>query len=300
MKRSRILSLLWLVILVAAMAPPLAAQAPARGVLAFDRVVDGPDDQELRWPSAVAADDAGELAVADAWTPRVLVFTRKGADWQLRKAVGLPGAPVAMAWDGARFVVSLRGGQGLVALEGDQLLLRKLALPSGAVPGSVATAQGGGVLLFDLSRGHVLHLDGAGTVLSDVPVEGRVSALAAGPGETFYTAVAERATIRRHSSDGRVQETWTLPGDGPKPVWPVGIAVEPGGDLMVLDRHTERVLVMDPTGAVKGFGARHGWEPGLLLLPAAIAVLPDGRVVVADQGNGRAEIFERLQEASSP
>jgi DNA-binding beta-propeller fold protein YncE len=300
MKRSRLLSLLWAAVLVAAAAAPAAAQAPARSVLAFDQVVDGPEDQEIRWPSAVAADDAGDLAVADAWTPRVLVFTRKGADWQLEKAVGLPGAPAAMAWDGGRFVVSLRGGQGLVALEGEQYLLRKLALPAGTVPGPVAAAPEGGVLVFDLGRGRVVHLDGDGAVVSDVPVDGRVTGLAAGPAGTFYTAVAERAVIRRHGADGAVQETWPLPGDGPQPAWPVGIAVEPDGDLMVLDRHTERVVVMDPTGAVKGFGARHGWEPGLLLFPAGIAVFPDGRVVVADQGNGRAQIYERLQGSERP
>ncbi len=300
MNRSRILSLLWTVMLVGAAAAPLAAQAPARGMLAFDQVVDGPDDQEIRWPSAVAVNEAGNLAVADAWTPRVLLFTRKGAEWQLEKAVGLPGAPVAMAWDGGRFVVSLRGGQGLVALEGDQLLQRKLPLPAGAVPGPVAPAAGGGVLLYDLGRGHVLHLDGGGRVVSDVAVDGLVTALADAPADAFYTAVADRAAIRRHGADGAVEETWTLPGDGPQPAWPVGIAVEAGGDLMVLDRHTDRVLVLDPTGTVKGFGARRGWEPGLLLFPAGIAVFPDGRVVVADQGNGRAQIFERLQEAKAP
>ncbi|MGD2115225.1 MAG: hypothetical protein PVG07_09240, partial [Acidobacteriota bacterium] len=144
-----------LVAILVAAAAPAGAQAPSRApagrVLLFDRTVDGDEDQELRWPSAVAASPDGALAVADAYRPRVLVFRETGGAWRLQKAVGLPGAPAALAWDGGRFVVSLRGGEGLVALEGEDLLLRKLPLPSGSVPGALAPVPGGGLLVHDRS-----------------------------------------------------------------------------------------------------------------------------------------------------
>jgi hypothetical protein len=79
------------------------------------------------------------------------------------------------------------------------------------------------------------------------------------------------------------------------PAWPTGLAAEPGGTLLVVDRHVGRVLVLDATGQVAGLGSRQGWEPGLLLFPAGIARLPGGLVLVADEGNGRAQLFRRAE-----
>ena len=80
----------------------------------------------------------------------------------------------------------------------------------------------------------------------------------------------------------------------------MGLAAEPGGNLLVVDRHAGRVLVLDANGQVAGVGARKGWEPGLLLFPAGIARLPGGAVVVADEGNGRAQLFRRSAAGASP
>jgi len=50
-------------------------------------------------------------------------------------------------------------------------------------------------------------------------------------------------------------------------------------------------LVLESGGQLAGTGSRQGWEAGLLRHPSDIAMLVDGRVVVADQGNGRIQIF---------
>ena len=84
------------------------------------------------------------------------------------------------------------------------------------------------------------------------------------------------------------------------PAWPTGLAAEPGGNLLVVDRHAGRVLVLDANGQVAGVGSRKGWEPGLLLFPAGIARLPGGAVVVADEGNGRAQLFRRSAAGTGP
>jgi hypothetical protein len=302
-RRPLVLSVLTVLLLLAAALPSGAQPVGPAGsgrVLVFERLVDGDEDHELRWPSAVAASPDGALAVADAYQPRVYLFRETGGAWRIQKAVGLPGAPVALAWDGERFVVSLRGGEGLVALEGADLLLRKLSLPSGSVPGALAPVPGGGLLVHDPGGSRVLRLGREGDTIAEIPVDGHVSALAAGPGGGFYTALGRTGMLRRHDAGGAVEETWELPGDGPVPAWPVGLAAEPSGDLLILDRHNERVIAFDPTGVVEGFGARRGWEPGLLLFPAGITLVPGDLVAVADQGNGRVEIYQRVRQSETP
>ena len=271
---------------------PAGAQASREAVMTFDEVLARSGGQELRWPLGVASGAGGELVVADGYGSR-LVRWRHGTDgWAIERSIELPAPPVAVAWDGARYLVSLRGDGGLVAAEGDGLALRRLALPD-AVPGPLAGLPEGGALVFDYAGGRVLHLDRGGAVRSETPVEGHVTALAAAPGGGFLTAVAEAAVVRRYGAGGGVEETWELPGVGPVPAWPVGLAVTAGGDVVVVDRHGGRMLVLKTGGEIAGFGSRQGWEPGLLDFPAGIALMPDGEVIVADEGNGRVQLFRR-------
>jgi len=71
--------------------------------------------------------------------------------------------------------------------------------------------------------------------------------------------------------------------------------VTPGGEVLVADRHNGRLLVLDATGRPLGQGSRRGFDPGLLRFPSGIALLPDGGIVVTDEGNGRVELFRRIQ-----
>jgi hypothetical protein len=69
---------------------------------------------------------------------------------------------------------------------------------------------------------------------------------------------------------------------------------------VVVDRHGGRILALDASGRLVGVGSGRGWNPGQLLLPTAIALFPDGRVVVADQGNSRVQIFRPVDKGSTP
>jgi sugar lactone lactonase YvrE len=278
----------------AALFGPVAAPLAAQGAraLVFEEVVRGTEDREVRWPVAVAGASADELAVADAFGPRLLVFRRAGVGWQVARVAELPGAPAGLAWDGSRWVVSVRGGGGLVALEGEELLQRRLPLPAGTVPGVLAAAPGGGLLVHDAAGGRILRLGADGRPAGAIPVVGRVTGLAAAPG-AVVAAFGADGVVRRFDAAGAVEATWALPADGPVPAWPAGIAVGPGGDSYVADRHNGRIVVLDAAGRVAGFGARKGWDPGLLLFPSGLALLPDGRLAVADQGNGRVQLFRR-------
>jgi hypothetical protein len=120
------------------------------------------------------------------------------------------------------------------------------------------------------------------------PDGGRVSA---------HYMIDEEGTILRYGSQGTVEATWEVPGLEPAPAWPSGLAASDLGDLLVVDRHGGRVLRLDARGRPAGASARRGWDPGLLLFPSAVVLMPDGRIAVADQGNGRVQVFRMGKEA---
>jgi hypothetical protein len=70
-----------------------------------------------------------------------------------------------------------------------------------------------------------------------------------------------------------------------------GMALTPGGEVYVLDSQVPAVRVYDGAGRhVRSFGSRGG-GPGELGRPTGLAMLPDGRVLVSDPGNGRVNVF---------
>jgi DNA-binding beta-propeller fold protein YncE len=126
-----------------------------------------------------------------------------------------------------------------------------------------------------------------------------VTAIAAVPAGGFLVAIAQEGSVQRFDVEWQPAGSWELPAKQPVPAWPTGLSVEPGGDVLAVDRHNGRILVLDGSGTPEGFGAGHGWEPGLLLYPAGIDRLDDGRFVVADQGNSRVQIFQRTDRAKT-
>ena len=270
------------------------AQTGVPRVLTFMESIKGNEEVELRWPVALAAASAEEIAVADAFGPRLLRFRRIGVSWQLDHSLELPGAPVDVIHDGERWVVSMRQGKGLVAFEGPEMLQRPLPLPRNVIPGPLTVFPNGDLLVYDYTGHRVLRLSAEGTLISEAPIVGTVAALAATAAGGFLAAVAAEGSVLSFDANGELSATWDLPASDQIPAWPVGLAVEPGGDIVVVDRHTGRLLVLDATGKVVGLGSRTGWEPGLLLYPAGLARLPNGQFLVADEGNGRAQVFRRI------
>jgi hypothetical protein len=287
------------VFLVAALSHQALSQTYPR-MLVWDEAVRDGNDNPLRWPVGVAAASADEVAVAEAREPSLLIFRRESDTWKLAQRVQLDGTPYSVAHDGKRYAVSLRQGAGLVGVEGEPFQLRRIALPVGAVPGAVAGLPGGGFLVYDSTSKTVLRLDTAGKDVGRTAIDDEVSALAPSPTGGFYAVIARHAELRRYGANGEELERETIPGIAPVPAWPVGIALDPGGDLLVVDRHNGRLLILNAVGRVEGVGSRKGWDVGLLRFPAGVAVLPDGRVAVADQGNARVQLFTRSAKDGSP
>jgi streptogramin lyase len=277
-----------------------AAQRSFPRVLVFEQAVRGNEETELRWPVAVAAASDEEFAVAEAQPPRLVVFRKVGVSWQLAHTVPLPAAPASLARVGNRYVVALRGTEGLMALEGEQLLIRKIGLPEGVVPGVIASRRDGGMLVYDYASGRVLKFDPNGNLLSQTAIDARATGLAEGPGGEMWIALGEQSALLRFDPNGAMTDRIEVPGEEPVPSWPAGIVVDSDGDIAVLDRHAGRILLFDDRGAPFGTGSRQGSEPGLLLFPRAIGVLSGDRLLVADEGNGRVQVFRRTDKDETP
>jgi hypothetical protein len=211
----------------------------------------------------------------------------------------LPSSPRAVAYDGGRFAVSVSDGR-LLAVEEDDLGVSHIVLPRGALAGALATRSGGGLWVYDTAGAKVLALDGNGTVSGEFPVTGSINALFAAPDGGFYTALPTSAEVRRHGADGKILRTWSVPGRKPVPAWPSGLVAEPGGDVVVVDRHGGRILAFDAAGRLVGVASGRGWGPGELLFPGAIAKFPGGNLIVVDQGNSRVQIFRPVETVSTP
>lgn len=276
---------------------PGAFAAEEVRLFAWDTVVDSEDSSAVGIPTGVAAGSDDELVVVDAHDNRLVVFGFSGTEWTVRQTVNLPATPLAVAHDGTRYLVSLREGKGLMAVEGARHQLRPVSLPAGSVAGVVSAVTGGGFVVHDTAGHKVLTLTPAGKVGSESPVDPGVVGIAAARGGGFFTSRPATGEIVRYDATGRETGRWTVPAVEPVPAWPVSM-VQIDGDLIALDRHGHRLVQFDSKNRFQGIGARRGWEPGLLLFPSAVAAFPDGRVVVADQMNGRVQIYRRIEEES--
>lgn len=278
-------------LLVAGSGLPAAAQSTLAPALVWQGAINGEELASLRWPVAVASAAAGELAVADAGNPRLIVFSFADGEWTAAATVPLPAPPVGLAAVDGSYLLSLRGESGLLEFDRRKWTYRVAPLPGGTVPGALAATPDGGLLVYDDARRLVLRRSSKGGFSSGVPVPGPVRALAAGRGGDFFAAVPHQGVVVHYGSAGEELDPWPVPGVSPSPSWPVGLAVTSGGELMVLDRSGGRVVVLDARGGARGAGSRKGWDAGLLRHPAGLALGPDGLLAVADQGNGRVQLF---------
>lgn len=266
------------------------AQAPPTRALTPAAVIDGSEEQPLRWPIAVAVGPDGEIAVADVFDPRLLLFRRTGASVGLSRSVELPAAPAAVAFDGKRYVVALRESGSLLAVEPEDGATTALALPAGVWAGRLAALPDRSLIVWDAAGRRLLHLV-EGAIAAEAASAENVTAVAPARSDGFWVGVGQAGEVRRYDGAAALVAAWKVPADGMTPAWPSGIFEGGAGRLFVLDRNAGRVVVLDREGRFIGVGSGRGWDPGRLLRPIGLDRLPDGRLLVGDQGNGRVQLF---------
>ena len=133
---------------------------------------------------------------------------------------------------------------------------------------------------------------------------------AAGP-EVVVDTIGDTTVVRTLSGSVWGAEATLVPEvsigelDGPEEylfgsIW--SLAVDDNRNVYVFDGQAQHIRVFDSAGAyVETLGGR-GEGPGEFRSAEAIALLPDGRLLVRDQGNNRVQVFWPAtgQERASP
>lgn len=279
---------------------PLTGQEVLPRVLSLAATLPTGDDLVLDSPVAVVAGPDLDFWVAEAVpNPQVRTFVKRPGGWEHDQVLALPAAPLDMAYDGQRLLISLRRAGGLIALAKGARGVQPLAVPKSVVPGRIAGSSNGRVLVQDMASNRIVEIDGVGKVVKEVAVPAGVTGLAVMPDGGFAIAVAAEGRIVRFDGNWSVEEEWEVPGFDGVPAWPTAIDIAPGGEMRVLDRHGGRILTLAANGRWTGVGSRQGREEGELLFPADLTVLSADLTAVADEGNGRVQVFRRLRRAAN-
>lgn len=273
---------------------PLSATAPR--IFTWEASFRGDQEIGLRSPVDVAAAADNEIGVIDANGSRFIRFrfASEGSWWQPVQVVELPASPLAIAHANGRYIIALRGTSGLAIIDDESEEKAELMeLPDDIVPGELAVDLEGGLLIADLGTARLLWMSADGSASETYPIEASANAVAPRPGGGFLVVSAPNAAVYAYSGDGNLDRSWRIEGIDQVPAWPAAVAVEASGDAVLVDRANGRLMVFNANGDIEGIGANRGWEDGLLLHPRGITRLARGLYAVADEGNGKIQIFRR-------
>ncbi|MAH66094.1 MAG: hypothetical protein CMJ27_06845 [Phycisphaerae bacterium] len=171
----------------------------------------------------------------------------------------------------------------------------------------VAAAGGGGAVdLRDLViRDRVLHLldaSGPSIILADgdldvsrvisLPTDARPVQIAVRPTGGWLVSDADAGRVLVLDAAGVVERSLGVEETGVER--PFGVAALSDGRIAISDRGMDRMVTVSSDGEVVSTAGERGSWDGALWLPAGLEVLPDGGVVVLDQGNHRAQVFDAV------
>jgi len=96
--------------------------------------------------------------------------------------------------------------------------------------------------------------------------------------------------VIQFDGDGKLTKNFDV---GQQVEFPVSLAIDPAGNVYILDRHLANIAVFDTQGGFKYTFLAKGWSRGELYFPIEILFDPWGGLCVVEEGNGRVEVFGR-------
>jgi sugar lactone lactonase YvrE len=263
---------------------------------------DGGAGFALRAPEGVAcAEDT--LVVADGGNGRLIRFSVAGDDLNPVQVVQIPEIPypvgVQIAGDGSLWVLDGRSHRlGRVMPDGSFGGRLGLAEEQGRsmVPKAFRLGPDDSFWILDVRGRRVRVYGAAGTeareiafpeslrFASDLAVDasGAVFVLDS-VGHRVYSAGQAEDTLEPISADLSEDLAFAT-----------NITLDERGNLYLADQNGGGVVVLGRDGSFGGRQATWGWKSGMLRYPAGLCVL-NGRLVVADRGNNRVQIFTILE-----
>jgi peptidylglycine monooxygenase len=173
----------------------------------------------------------------------------------------------------------------LLLLSPEGSTLRSFELPEVGDGHGLAIGPADEILITDRDRHEIRILDAEGRVIRLLGARNRPghpfshpTAAAIHPGgEIYVTDGYGNAQVHRFAADGRLLQSWGRPGRGPGEFsTPHALAFGRQGEVIVCDRENDRLQVFDPQGAFLR-------EISDICRPMAVAVDPDGCILVSDQ-----------------
>jgi sugar lactone lactonase YvrE len=107
--------------------------------------------------------------------------------------------------------------------------------------------------------------------------------------------------VHKYSLDGAELAHWGSYGSEPGQFnQPLGITVDPTGNVYVADTYNHRIQVFSNDGAFLAQWGSYGMAPGQFSRPSAIKAGPDGRIYVSDTWNNRIQVFGSQPTPTKP
>ena len=165
-----------------------------------------------------------------------------------------------------------------------------------STPVDVAVDQAGTAYVADTGRGEVVAFDANGECTRQFKPDGRKSyrpVAVAVQGSRLYVAdVASHQIDVFSATDGQQVGAFGRVGSDPGTFYyPVGLANDATGNILVSDMMNARVQVFDADHQQVGSFGQPGDRYGDLGKPKRLAVGPDGTIFVADAGFARVHLF---------
>ncbi|MFB0986820.1 MAG: hypothetical protein QMB94_11020 [Phycisphaerales bacterium] len=163
---------------------------------------------------------------------------------------------------------------------GDRLDLRDLVIRDGVLN------------LLDAAGPSIITTDAGLEVLSvhQLPEGTMPVQIAVRPAGGWIVSEPQRGRVLVLDAAGEVERK--IMGAAIGVVRPFGVAELADGRIAVSDRNTDGFVVVDRADQVLARGGERGSWDGALWMPAGLEFLPDGGLVVLDQGNHRAQVFD--------
>lgn len=289
----------------------LTVRRPAE--LLVKQVISGPIlGMQMKNPSGLAADDQGALYVCDAGNNRILKF---GSDLTpVRESGGFGSEPGLFGQP--RFVtvdnrlnlwVTDPGSRRVVRLDANLKYVDEVnlhdeqdALKYGA-PTGVASSIYGVLWIADREKSRVATFDNVGRFdrfVGDFGYSGgqllHPEKIITGPDDEYVVCDAGNRRIVFYDSYGNFTRTL----ENPRFEFPVAVTDDRAGNLWILDQKLGILSLYDQQRRfVLERGPQLNGNSTALRAPSDIAVMSDGRIVIADSGNNRLVVCETISAA---
>jgi DNA-binding beta-propeller fold protein YncE len=247
----------------------------------------GVDPGQFRAPFGVAIAPSGSVYITDQYNHRVQIFSSTGTfvgqfgsfgsgPGQFNFPYGIAAAP-----DGSVFVVD-RENKRIEKFSADGAFLLEWSLDPFSYPRGIAVEPDGNILVGN--HGEVSRYSQSGQFIASLGGFSGVEGIVVEPdGEIWVTQLGIYVT--KHSSNGALLQTLSVNSGS------VALALDSTGNLYVVERSTNSVVIYSPLGQRLVTWGSHGTGPGEFMEPCGIAISPDGFIYVADTANHRIQVF---------